>query len=88
MLRDTLQRAGFRDIQEQVVSAPLHMKSAAECLRFEKESFGALHTMLASLDDAGKNAAWQEIEEQLRNFEGPSGFEGPCELLVVSGARD
>jgi hypothetical protein len=33
------------------------MKSAADYLRFEKESFGALHTMLAGLDAAGKDAA-------------------------------
>ena len=87
VLRDALQRAGFRDVEEEVVPAPLRMKSAAECLRFEKESFGALHTMLASLSDAEKNAAWQEIEDELRRFEGANGFVGPCELLVVSGAR-
>ncbi len=62
------------------------MKSAAECLRFEKESFGALHTMLAGLDEASKEAAWQEIESELRKFESTSGFEGPSQLIVISGS--
>jgi hypothetical protein len=74
------------DVQEQRVLAPLRMKSAAECLRFEKESFGALHTMLAGLDLPGKEAAWGEIEGELRKFENASGFEGPCELIVIAGS--
>jgi SAM-dependent methyltransferase len=86
VLRDALSNAGFQDIQEKRVAAPLRMKSAEDCLRFEKESFGALHTMLAGLDQAGKEAAWQEIEQELKKFEGPAGFEGPCELIVISGA--
>jgi hypothetical protein len=86
VLRDALAQAGFQDIQEQRVPAPLRMKSGMECLRFEKESFGALHTMLAGLDEAGKQDAWQEIENELRKFESASGFEGPCELIVVSGS--
>jgi hypothetical protein len=32
-------------------------------------------------------AAWQEIEAALAQFEGPDGFVGPCEMLVVSGTR-
>jgi hypothetical protein len=86
VLRDALVQAGFKDVKEQRVPAPLKMRSAAECLRFEKESFGALHTMLAGLDDAGKEAAWREIESELRKFESTSGFEGPCELIVIAGA--
>ena len=86
VLRDTLSRAGFKDIKEQRVPAPLKMKSAAECLRFEKESFGALHTMLAGLDETRKEAAWREIESELRKFETSSGFEGPCELIVIAGS--
>jgi SAM-dependent methyltransferase len=85
VLRDALARAGFRDITEQRVPAPLRMKSATDCLRFEKESFGALHTMLAGLDPSGKDSAWTEIESELRKFETTSGFEGPCELIVIAG---
>ena len=32
--------------------------SSADCVRFERESFGALHQMLAKLDVAGRDAAW------------------------------
>lgn len=86
VLLDVLTRAGFNNVQEKRVPAPLKMRSAAECLRFEKESFGALHTMLAGLDDVSKDAAWQEIESELAKFESAAGFEGPCELIVAAGS--
>ena len=82
-----LERAGFTDVRVQPLDAPLRMASAGECLRFERESFGALHQMLSGLDDAGQQAAWDEIADRLAEFDGPDGFVGPCELLVVSGTR-
>jgi hypothetical protein len=69
------------------VPAPLRLASAAECVRFERESFGALHQMLAGLDETGREAAWTEIAETLAQFEGSSGFEGPCEMLVAAGTK-
>jgi len=75
--------AGFREVKVEVIAAPLRMKSAAECLRFEKESFGALHQMLSSLDPAGREAAWDEVASALGSFEnGQAGFVGQCELLI------
>ena len=79
--------AGFSDIVVETVPSPLRMASAAECVRFERESFGALHTMLAGLPEAQRQAAWDEIGEALAEFEGPDGFVGPCEMLVVSGRK-
>ena len=80
-------RAGFRDVQTRTVEAPLRLASAADCVRFERESFGALHQMLAGLDDAEREETWDEIEAELRRFEGDGGFEGPCELIVAAGVK-
>jgi SAM-dependent methyltransferase len=82
-----LTHAGFIDVAVRAVQAPVRLSSSAECVQFERESFGALHQMLSGLDEAGRAAAWTEIAEQLSEFDGPDGFVGPCELLVVSGAR-
>ncbi len=87
VLAAALERAGFEDVQSITIDAPLRVASAAECLAFERESFGALHQMLGELSDADKEAAWQEIETALGEFEGPSGFEGPCELVVAVGTK-
>jgi ubiquinone/menaquinone biosynthesis C-methylase UbiE len=87
VLDEAYRRAGFRDVETHVVKAPLCVPSAAECVRFERESFGALHQMLAGLSQDEQQAAWQEIEEQLQQYEGPNGFAGPCELIVGVGVR-
>jgi len=82
-----LTEAGFRDVDVESVSSPVRMASAADCVRFERESFGALQQMLLGLAPAEREAAWAEIEDALRQFEGPDGFTGPCEMLVVSATR-
>jgi SAM-dependent methyltransferase len=87
VLEAELAEAGFEEIEVVRVDAPVRFVSAAECVRFERESFGALHQMLAGLDAAEREAAWDEIETELRRFEGPDGFEGPCELLVAAGTK-
>jgi SAM-dependent methyltransferase len=79
--------AGFRDVTVEAVPSPVRMSSAAECVRFERESFGALHQMLAGLPEPDREAAWTEIGEALAQFEGPDGFTGPCEMLVISATR-
>lgn len=82
-----LTAAGFREVTVETVPSPLRMKHSAECLRFEKESFGALHQMLAGLSPAEQEAAWGEIGQALTEFDGPEGFVAPCDMLVVSGTR-
>ena len=87
ILAAAYEQAGFRDVQVRTVPSPLRMTSAVECLRFERESFGALHQMLGGLDEAGREQAWQEVGEALGEFENADGFTGPCEMLVGTATR-
>jgi SAM-dependent methyltransferase len=80
-----LEAAGFREVEVGRLEAPLRMASAAECARLERESFGALHQMLAGLAEPEREETWAEIEQALAEFEGRDGFVGPCELLVGAG---
>lgn len=79
-------KAGLRDIEVRRVPSPVRLASAAECVRFERESFGALHQMMVGLDEAERASTWDAIEEALRQFEGSDGFVGPCEMLVGAGS--
>jgi hypothetical protein len=87
VLEAALADAGFVDVRVQRVNSPLRLSSVAECLRFEQESFGALHQMLGGLDEGAREATWAEIGERLGAFDGPEGFAAPCELLVGAGRR-
>lgn len=87
VLAAALERAGFRDVTVEKVDAPVRLPSAVECVRFERESFGALHQMMATLSEDERADAWREIENELKQFEGPGGFVGPCEMLVAAGRK-
>ncbi|HLI70554.1 MAG TPA: class I SAM-dependent methyltransferase, partial [Ktedonobacteraceae bacterium] len=87
VLEEVYRQAGFRDVQTRVVAAPLYMSSAEECVRFERESFGALHQMLTGLSETERASVWEEIASALRKFETPDGFVGPCEMLVAVGVK-
>ena len=56
--------AGSPYVIVETVPAPLRL-SAAECVRFERESFGALHQMLAGVPADERPAIWDEVEAAL-----------------------
>jgi SAM-dependent methyltransferase len=88
VLEEAFQKAGFHSTQIRTLAAPLKMASAAECVRFERESFGALHQMLSNIsDEAERQDVWAEIERELKQFETAGGFIGPCELVVGVGTK-
>ncbi|MCD6031908.1 MAG: methyltransferase [Thermomicrobiales bacterium] len=87
VLAAAFEQAGFKDVRTEVIPSPLRLASAAECVRFERESFGALHQMLSGLTEPEQEAAWDEIARELARFEGPDGFAGPCEMIVGVGTK-
>lgn len=87
LLTSELTAAGFHDIEIEVVQAPVRLPSAAECVRFERESFGALHQMLGGLDPDAREQVWADMETELKQFETADGFVGPCELVIAGATR-
>jgi len=87
VLAKALQQAGFRDVEVRKVDSPVELPSAVECVRFERESFGALHQMMAAMNEAERGETWKEIEATLRRFETRDGFAGPCEMLIGAGTK-
>ena len=86
-MEETYRRAGFRTVETHIVATALRLPSASACAQFERESFGALQHMLGGASAVEQTAAWEEIEHELRQFEGPGGFEAPTELLIGVGIR-
>lgn len=87
VLEQVFSKAGFKEIEVTKVDAPVRLESAAQCLQFEQESFGALHQMLSALSDPEKDEVWEEIEEALEQYQTGQRFEGPCEMLIAVGVH-
>jgi SAM-dependent methyltransferase len=87
VLAGALQMAGFKSVEVRRIDSPVRLPTAAECVRFERESFGALHQMMSGLSEAERAETWQEIAAELAQFESGGSFVGPCEMLVGAGTR-
>ena len=85
MLAGALEPAGFVRRGGAHRAVARRLPSAAECVRFQQESFGALHQMMAGLTPDERADTWREVEAALTRFEGADGFVGPCEMLVGAG---
>ena len=80
-------KAGFGDVAVRSFSVQRRFPSTAEAIEAMKDSFPRLQTLLTKLNDADRELAWSEIERQLTQFEGPSGFNAPGEWLVAVGTK-
>jgi ubiquinone/menaquinone biosynthesis C-methylase UbiE len=87
VIENAFSQAGFIKVKSELVDSPLLLPSAKECVRFEKESFGALHQMMSGLSVEEKESVWEEIEKELQKFESENGFVGPCEMVVAVGEK-
>jgi len=87
VIEKSFTQAGFLNVKSVLVDSPLLLPSAQECVRFEKESFGALHQMMSTSSDSEKDSVWKEIEDELKKFETENGFIGPCEMVVAVGEK-
>jgi len=81
-----LAKAGFQDIAEQVLEAPVRFANVEECMKWRREASGTMQQMLSGLEESEKETIWSEIADALRAFEGPEGFLSPCELMICSAA--
>ena len=87
VMAEMLRQAGFEDVATTITSTALRLPSAAECVRFQREAFGALSQMLADASDAERAEAWAEIEQELGRLEGSEGFVAHSEVIVGAGTK-
>jgi ubiquinone/menaquinone biosynthesis C-methylase UbiE len=87
VLEECYTRAGFRDVVVRAISVQRRFPSTAEAIEAMKDSFPRLKALMDKLSDTDRELAWREIERQLNQFEGPSGFEAPGEWLIGIGTK-
>lgn len=82
-----LYETGFIYVGSELMQIDLKLASAAEARRFMQAVAGPIHGILAGLDDAQQQAAWEAIESSYRQFETDDGFAAPTELILVGGMK-
>jgi len=80
-------QAGFREVATTAVDAPFRTPSVDAYLAFVRSSASPVLQILAGLDTAASEAAWDDIRDQLHAFDTATGWEGPNELLITAARR-
>lgn len=80
-------KAEFREIATTRLSAPFRLPSARDYLAFIRTSASPVLHILGRLSPAAQQAAWDEMADRLRQFDGATGWEGPNELLLTAARR-
>jgi ubiquinone/menaquinone biosynthesis C-methylase UbiE len=87
VLEDVYSRSGFLNVSAHAVPIQRRLPSAADAVRSMRNSASNVSELMSRLNDADRELAWAEIEQQLRQFEGPNGFEAPGEVLIGVGTK-
>ena len=86
-LDELFRQAGFRDVATTAVAAPFCLPSVAHYLDFVRSSASPIQQILARLDAAAAQAAWDEMAVKLARFATADGWVGPNELLLTAARR-
>lgn len=86
-LEQKLIYAGFDDIEVRSLPMTLRLSSAAECTNLIREAASAVQGILSGLSEDQQQAAWNEIEDALKQFETADGFAVPTNYLLAVGTK-
>jgi hypothetical protein len=87
VIDDMFRTVGFKDVATTKMKAAFKLPHTRDYLRFIQTSASPIQQILSSLDEAKRAAAWGAMEERLKSFESPDGWEGPNEVLVTAARR-
>ncbi|OGA95329.1 MAG: ubiquinone biosynthesis protein UbiE [Burkholderiales bacterium RIFCSPHIGHO2_12_FULL_61_11] len=87
LLDELYRKAGFTNVSTSRIAAPFRLPSVRDYLDFVRTSASPIMQILGTLEPEAQEAAWAEMEDRLRAFQSPSGWEGPNELLLADGTR-
>lgn len=85
VLEQKLGRAGFGEVEVHMMTLPIRMASAAECVSYLKDTSPALKGILSSSSPRERQETWKEIEQVLSKFQGSVGFEVDHRVLIAAG---
>ena len=80
-------RAGFRNVSVQAIPIVRRFPAASDAIRRMRSGAGDVRQLINRLSELTREMAWAEIEQQFKQFEGPTGLEIPGEVLIGVGTK-
>lgn len=82
-----LTNAGFVDVDIRTIEAPLAMTSATQAVQMMQDAFGVYRAIISDQPPEAQKAAWTEVLNFLKGFEGSDGFRIPAQVNVAGAAK-
>lgn len=79
--------AGFHDVATTLIDAPFRLPTVQDYVGFVRSSASPIQQILARLDTAAQQRAWDDVEARLARFVTGEGFIGPNELALTAARR-
>ena len=86
-LEAVLRNAGFTEVRVSSMPTVQKLESASETTAMIREGFAFFTALIADLSQERQDAAWAEVEQALKRFEGADGFAGPSEVNLAVGRK-
>lgn len=86
-LEEVYRWADFLNVSVRAAPILRRSPSAAAAVENMRKGTGDIREVMNQLNEADRERAWTEIEEQFKTFEGPNGFEIPGEVLIGVGTK-
>ena len=79
--------AGFQEVSTFSIEAPFRLASVDDYLAFLRTAAAPVISVLSALEPSKREAAWQDMREQLSVFTSSDGWIGPSTLLITVGRK-
>ncbi|HTI84758.1 MAG TPA: methyltransferase domain-containing protein [Acetobacteraceae bacterium] len=86
-LESVFRDAGFIDVQTMSVPAVLRLESASMMTTVIRDGYAAFTALIADIPQSKQDAAWKDVGQALKRFEGKDGFAGPNDMNLVVGRK-
>ena len=87
-LEEAFRRAGFDDVAVHAVPTRRSFASLEEAMARLTDISPLLREVMENLSEPERAAAWAEVEQELRRYVRPEGFEATGESLVGVGTKE
>jgi ubiquinone/menaquinone biosynthesis C-methylase UbiE len=86
-LKALLEDAGFIDVSIRTIDETLQMASAADAVQMMQDAFGVYRAIIGDQPPDTQKAAWTEVLDFVKSFEGSAGFRVPAQFHIVGAIK-
>jgi hypothetical protein len=86
-LKALLRSAGFQDVTIRTMDETFQIASSAEAVQMIKDAFGVYRATIGDQPTETQQAAWAEVTDFLKGFEGADGLRVPAQFHVIGAVK-